>query len=280
MAVVFLSVLVSEIPDNYLHIIACDVGQGDAVLVTYKKIQILTDGGPNNKVIDCLSRYTPFWDREINLVVSTHPDADHSTGLVEVVKRYKVKNILINPIDSGTQTIRVLEKMVGSKGVGVLTPHEGQSIGVDLIHLDIFNPSVYQTSQLSEKAVQSDLNFYNPIEATNEYSITYKLSFKDFSGLFTGDFGPEVSERLSTENKIGQVNYIKVPHHGSKNGITESLIKNLMPKVGIISVGKNSYGHPSIDVVEMLERYKVKIYRTDIDGDVELVTDGVKLWFE
>lgn len=128
--------VIIQLPDNNLHIIACNVGQGDAILTIYKNIQILTDGGPDTKVTNCLSRYMPFYDREIELVISTHPDADHSTGLIEVLKRYKVDNIMINPIDSGTPTIKALENQVGSKGVPITHPVEGMGIGVGLIQLD------------------------------------------------------------------------------------------------------------------------------------------------
>jgi competence protein ComEC len=117
-----LVIAVFQLPDNNLHVIACDVGQVDAILVSYKNIQILTDGGPNSSVIDCLGRHLPFWDRTIELIISTHPDADHSTGLVEVIRKYNVGNILVNPIDPGTQVYGALEKEVGSRGYGCLTP--------------------------------------------------------------------------------------------------------------------------------------------------------------
>src|SRR3972149_11248832 len=154
-----------QIPDSRLHIVACDVGQGDGILVIYKNTQIVTDGGPDEKIIACLGKYMPFWDRKIELVVSTHPDSDHSTGLISLVKEYKVDNILINPIDSSTQTIEVLENMVGSRGVGVITPVEGMSMGLGLIRLDILNPSLSQIASLNEKIDGSSLNFYRPIDA-------------------------------------------------------------------------------------------------------------------
>ena len=81
-----LIIAVSQLPDGNLHIIACNVGQGDAILITYGNTQILTDGGPDKSVMDCSGKYMPFWDRNIELVISTHPDTDHSTGLVEVLK--------------------------------------------------------------------------------------------------------------------------------------------------------------------------------------------------
>jgi len=152
-------IAILQLPDKNLHIIACDVGQGDAILIIYKNVQILTDGGPDNKVLSCLGKYLPFYDREIELVVSTHPDADHSTGLIEVVKKYKVDKILVNPVDPGTEIYRVLEKMVGSRGVGVIAPESGMQLGLGLIHLDIlseFDPQNGNTNTLTPLSTKCD----------------------------------------------------------------------------------------------------------------------------
>ena len=276
---VLLVITVFQIPDNNLYIIACDVGQGDAILVTYKNIQILTDGGPDNKVISCLGKHIPFYDREIELIISTHPDSDHSTGLVDVLKNYKVDNIFINPIDSGTQTIKALENLVGSQGVHVITPIEGMQLGVGLIHLDIFNPNQDLFNGLTDKVEGDKLGFYKPKESTNIYSIVYRLNFINFKGLFPGDIASIDSDRLASENLIGNVNYIKVPHHGSNDGLTDNLLKAIMPKVAVISVGKkNLFGHPTQKILDMLNIYNVKTYRTDEMGDVEIVTNGREFW--
>jgi len=164
----------------------------------------------------------PFWDRTIELVISTHPDSDHSTGLISVLKYYKVGRILINPIDSGTQTIKALEKEVGGKGVAVTNPEQGMVMKVGLIYLDIVSKFDPQDSN------------------TNDNSIVYILLFGRFSGLFTGDMSPKVSDSLTST--VGPVNYIKIPHHGSANGLTENLLKALELKVAVISVGKKNPG--------------------------------------
>src|SRR3989344_1604043 len=77
-------------PDAYLHIVACDVGQGDAILMQNGSSQVLVDGGVGSRVLDCLGKYMPFWDRQIEIIVLTHPQADHFSGLIEVFKRFKV----------------------------------------------------------------------------------------------------------------------------------------------------------------------------------------------
>ena len=248
-----------QLPDQNLHIIACDVGQGDAILITYKDSQILTDGGPNSKVLTCLGRHMPFWDRSIELIVSTHPDSDHSTGLVDVIKRYKVGSILVNPVDPGTDIYRLLKNTVGGRGVSVINPKEGMVLRLDLIQLDIL--SKYNANKTD----------------TNYNSIIYKLEFSNFSGLFMGDIPPSVSDELS--ERVERVNYIKIPHHGSANGLTLNLLKAVMPKVAVISVGaKNQWGFPAPSILQMLTDNNVKVLRTDLMGDVEVITDGEKYW--
>lgn len=248
-------------PDKKLHIIACDVGQGDAILATYGDLQVLTDGGPDNKVLECLSRHLPFWDREVELVILTHPQADHFTGLIEVFRRYKVDSFLVSEAHSSAQSYEVLEKAVGSNQSRVVHPKEGMVIRLGLIQIDILHPS---ESILEKESL--DLN---------DISTTYKLKFRDFEALFTGDIGPKIIEELLTKNLIDSVDYIKIPHHGSRNGTTLGLLETSMPKLAVISVGKgNSYGHPHQEVLEMLNALGIQIKRTDEVGDVEIETDG------
>jgi len=272
---------ISQLPDGNLHIIACDVGQGDAILVTYKNIQILTDGGPDQEVLNCLGRHIPFWDRNIELIISSHPDSDHSTGLVDVIKRYNVDKILINPIDPGTDIYRLLESVVGGRGVGVVNPNRGMVLGLNLIHLDIVSPSDEMFSKLTIKNEGDKLAKYSIGKDTNSYSIVYKLSFKKFTGLFPGDIPKEVSDILSTDIAVEGVNYIKIPHHGSANGLTPNLLKATMPKVAVISVGsKNQWGFPAPEILKMLTDNNVTVLRTDKMGDVEVITDGEKIWWK
>jgi competence protein ComEC len=269
-----------QLPDGNLHVIACNVGLGDAILITYGKTQILTDGGPDKSVMSCLGKYMPFWDRNIELVISTHPDADHSTGLVDVIKNYNVGEILINPVDPGTSVYEVLKKEVGGRGIPVINPVEGMQLRLGLIYLDILNPSEEHYNKLIVKNAGDNMAKYQILGVTNLYSIVYKLSFKNFSGFFPGDIPPEVSDRLASGQPIGPVNYIKIPHHGSVNGLTENLLKVLVPKVAVISVGKNSWNFPRPEILDMLVKSGVKILRTDEMGDIETVTDGTKYWIK
>ncbi len=260
-----------QLPDKNVHIIACDVGEGDAILVTYENIQILTDGGPDNKVLTCLGRHVPFWDRQIELVISTHPDSDHITGLIEVVRRFKVDKILINPSNSGTSGYRVLQNEVGSRGVDVISPDSVRSLRIGMIYLDILNPlGIYNDQFTISKSGD-----------TNSKSIAYLLAFGSFRAAMLGDITPGVSDTLAANWGLGTVDYIKVPHHGSGNGLTQNLLEKTRPRVAVISVGRdNPWGFPSDKILQMLSDYNVRILRTDQSGDVEVVTDGQKMWYK
>jgi competence protein ComEC len=263
-----LTIAVIQLPDGNLHIIACDVGQGDAILIIHKNIQIITDGGPDDGVLTCLGRHIPFWDRQVELVISTHPDGDHITGLIEIIKRFEVDKILTNPINPGTQTYRLLESVEGSRGITHLNPDSVTDMRLGLIYLDVVS---------SSDSIKGT--------STNKNSIVYLLGFGRFKGVFTGDITSADTDSLAKKWDMGPVNYIKIPHHGSNNGLTQNLLEKIVPEgsntVGVISVGKdNQWKFPAKEILEMLEKYKVKILRTDEVGDAEVVTDGERFWIK
>jgi len=253
-----------SVPDNNLHIIACNVGEGDTILIIYKSTEILVDGGPDNKVLNCLSKFIPFWDKDIELVISTHPDADHSTGLIDVLKSYRVKSFAITAVDSGTKTYELLKKVLGGEGINIIKPYTGMKLGNSLIQLDVVHPPIgFETTK-----------------GTNDYSTTFILHYKNFSGLFPGDLDDNDINLVST-SMIPKVNYLKVPHHGSKNGLSQALLDASDPQIAVISVGKNnSYGHPNKEILNMLEAKGVKIERTDEVGDIEVVSNGNNWWLK
>lgn len=253
---IWLSVFTTDIR---LKVIACDVGQGDAILIQKNTDQILIDGGPNSKVLDCLGKYMPFWDREIELLILTHPDKDHSGGVVDVNRLYRIQNLLTNDLNNplfSTDIVRVIQKEVGGKGVNLIYPSDTKGIRLGMIYLDILHPGV---------------NFHN--NKTNNYSIVTLLKYDDFEALFTGDIEDEISDEIAKRLEGVDIDYIKTPHHGSKNGLSENLLRATNPEVAVISVGKNSYGHPSREVLDLLTKYNIQVKRTDQNGDVVEVAD-------
>lgn len=261
-------IAVFNIDDN-LHIVACDVGQGDAILIQKNTTQILIDGGPNQKVLDCLGKYMPFWDKQIEVIFLTHPDIDHYGGLIDVFKDYKVVHYFDNGSVSSSQEYKVLESLVGGSGVSVASLVEGQVVRVGLIYLDILHP---------EKKFE-DRNSKFEMNDDNNDSLVILLIYDQFKALFTGDAEQEVSNQLSESSKIQNVNYIKVNHHGSKNGLTQKLLDASDPEIAVISSGiKNRYGHPHAEILKILSEKDIQILRTDEVGDVIIKTDGVNFW--
>jgi competence protein ComEC len=276
MVAVWMAVFVS--PDKNLHLIACDVGQGDAILAVYGTTQILVDGGSNNKVLACLERYMPFWDRKIEIVLLSHPQLDHFGGLSEVFRRFQVQYFVATSLDSSSQSYQALKTMVGGTNTEVVFPTTGMVIGTNSLYLDIVWPS---DSFLLAEGASSDskvLGAFTSKRDPNEFSIVANLRLGKFDALLTGDIGPKTIEEIIKTGKIHDVEYIKIPHHGSKNGLNQELLDASLPEIAVISVGKNSYGHPNKETLELLEKAEILIKRTDIDGDIEVISDGRDWW--
>lgn len=280
--------LFSYSEDN-LKIIACDVGQGDAFLVSRKDFQILIDGGPNNRVLQCLADNMPFWDKVVEVVVLSHPQKDHFMGLIEVFKRYEIKYFFTTPLDSGSYDWEVLNELVGGSHTKVLNPVRGNKYRLGMIYLDVLYPTeeflranlIFKNSNLTLEQFDNTTNFlgaYTSKIDPNEFSVVLIMSYKDFDALFTGDISPVISDKLAQELKQNyneRIEYIKVPHHGSKNGLSVDLIDAVNPEVAVISAGKgNSYGHPHKEILDMLQSTNIQVLRTDQLGNIKVVTDG------
>src|SRR3989344_5739703 len=265
-------------PDGRLHLIACNVGQGDGILAIYKDTQVLIDGGPDDRILECLSEHVPFWDRRLELVILTHPQLDHYGGLIEVFRRYSVDTFLANGLDSGASSYQALKNAVGGSGVRVVTPKEDMVLRIGMIYLDILSPSQSLLTQEAPDSQANILGAFSSKKDPNDFSVVAIMRLGEFDALLTGDIGPSEIPEILAGGKVRDVEYIKVPHHGSKNGLTHKLLDASSPEIGVISVGKNSYGHPNEETLKMLKEKGVRTLRTDEEGDIEIITDGNKWW--
>ncbi len=281
---VFVWFLLITYPSNNLKIIACDVGQGDAFLVSIRDFQILVDGGPNDRVLKCLSRNMPFWDKKVEVVILSHPEKDHFLGLISVFKYYEVNYLFTTPLNNSSHDWKVLKDVVGGSDTKVLNPRAGDKYRLGLIYIDIFSPSEDFLSAYLEKNNsyngKDGLGLFESKKDPNEFSLVFLLSYKNFDALFTGDINNSISDMMAKKyssylDKERKIEYLKVPHHGSKNGLSSNLLSVINPKVAVISVGEaNPYGHPHEEIIKMLENHKIKIIRTDKVGDIFMETDG------
>jgi len=270
----------SQLPDDRFHLVFCDVGQGDAILVVKGSNQILIDGGPNEKVLACLSNHLPFWDRQIELVVATHPEADHLTGLVSIIQRYRILQIISNSLLSESGIFQKFRTEVVSRQISVHSPETGEEIKIGEIKLKI----LYPTEKLGEEIVWKTLEEPKVLGLSaypgnfNKTAIVALLEFGEFQALLTGDVGVEEEEEFLPA--LSEIEVLKVAHHGSKYSTSEKFLTMTRPKLAVISVGANNrYGHPAPEVLERLRAVGAQIRRTDLEGEIEIVSDG-KNWYD
>lgn len=262
LGLVLVWVAVFQQPDHQLHLVFCDVGQGDAAIISYRTSQILIDGGPNNQVLQCLSENLPFWDRQIEMVIATHPDADHISGLVDVIERYRVRYFLINSVGKDSAVFEEFERTVLAENTSIYFPQVGDQIKIESLTISfIWPPS--QEKVLGATTLEKEVN---------ETSLVFQLSFGQFDALFPGD----ISSKIEAQLELKDVEVLKIPHHGSKYSSSQGFLEKSAPELAVISVGKNSFGHPTQEVIERLNDQAIEILRTDQEGGIEIISDGEK----
>lgn len=268
---------VFSLPDDKLHLIFCDVGQGDAILITKGTTQILIDGGPNQKVLTCLANHLPFWDRTIEMVVVTHPDNDHLGGLPDVIERYNVTQLVSHSLVRDSAIFWTFRDEVIEKKISVYSPKAGDKIQLGGISLEILFPLEKLGDELvwQPEAETKVLGAYSYPTNANDVSLVSLFSYGDFDVLLPGDIGSQNEGVIEADKEI---EVLKVAHHGSKYSTSEEFLARLDPDLAVISVGNNSFGHPTSEVLERLRNLGVEILRTDINGEIEVVSDG-KSWY-
>lgn len=253
-----------SLPDGKLHLVFCDVGQGDAIYVrTARGDDILIDGGPNEKVLTCLGKHVPFYDRSIELMILSHPQADHLNGLISVLERYNVNYFVSSGVSNETEGYKRLKELIKSKNIQKKNESLGGKILFDGLTLVTLWPDEKVLGAATGKSEVNDL------------SLVLKLSYGSFDVLLTGDAGQDIQDGIVD---IGPVEVLKVPHHGSKTGLLTSFLERISPRLAVISVGKNSYGHPAEETLGILKDMGIRVLRTDQNGEIEIVSDGEKWW--
>ncbi|MFA6551330.1 MAG: ComEC/Rec2 family competence protein [Patescibacteria group bacterium] len=250
-------------PKKQLELDFLNVEQGDAILIKTPYGQnILIDGGDGKEILRELPRELPFYDRAIDLMILTHPHDDHVGGLVKVLQRYRVKKILYTGVSHTSPTYLEWLNIIKRKNIPLTIIDRPQTItlGADL-RLDILYP------------LESLLN--KKMENLNNSSIVAKLIYQDQNFLFTGDL-EEMEEQVLLEKNIDlRADILKIGHHGSDTSSSEKFLEAVKPSAAVISVGKdNDFGHPSLRVINRLERLGVKIYRTDLNGWIKINSNG------
>ena len=256
---ILIIVFISSCLDQRTKLVFCDVGQGDGAYIRIKnKVDVLVDAGPDRKILNCLGRYMPFYDRTIELGFISHDQKDHFGGFDYILDRYRIKTIYMPDLDSSLQSFERLKEKMKIKKTRFQTVTLVTRIRIGNYFFYIHWPNRH--------CIASDNNDCSLVVTFEEKSLF--ANKYDFRALFTGDSPPNVLNNLSRKS-IQKATILKISHHGSKKGLTEKFLRLADPVVAVISVGKsNSYGHPNKEILDMLESAKIKIKRTDKDGDI------------
>ena len=238
-----------------------DVGQGEALFIDAPNgNQVLVDGGPSDVILNKLGSALPFFDRKIELVILTHPDADHLSGLIEVLKRYEVGEVLETGIEDATSQYAAWNDLIKEKNIPVVFAQAGQIIKIsDNLAIKILYPL-------------DKINGEDYSKNTNNTSIMGKIFYGQNSILFTGDAEGVEENSLLLNGSDLKADILQVAHHGSKSSTDQEFLAAVAPQIAVIQVGaKNRYGHPTQEVLERLKG--IKVLRNDLDGDIEFVCD-------
>ncbi len=253
-------------PDGRVHVVALDVGQGDAILVeTPGGGRLLVDGGPDpDRLLVALDGRIPPWDRRIDLVVVTHPHEDHVGGLALLVDRYRVARVVEPGMAGPGPAYAALERALASRN-----RPSGRLAAGDRFTLDGVSFAVLWPDRTAVPRDPPDTG-----TGINRVSIILLGTFGEQRFLLTGD-AEEGIDPILVARGLPRVELLKVAHHGSRTATSDALLAATRPAVALVSVGaKNTFGHPAPATLARLSAHGVAIHRTDIEGTLDVALDG------
>jgi competence protein ComEC len=239
-----------------------DVGQGDGLFIESPTgTQIMFDGGPAHSVLGPLSRVMSPFDKTIDAMVITNPDADHIGGFLDILKNYKVGVVFKSGTFNDSKTYQNLEMEIKGQHIPEVILRRGMklNLGGGAI-INILFPD-------------RDVSTWS----SNDGSVVARLVYGKTSVMLTGDATNTTEKIILAENSKAQLSstVLKVGHHGSRTSTSSDFVKALAPTYALISDGKdNKYGHPHKDTLDTLNKFGVKIFRTDLLGTIIMNSDG------
>lgn len=248
------------LPDGKFHVVFFDVGQGDSALLTLPRgTQILIDGGPDWSALERLGRYMPFFDRDIDVLILSHPNLDHLAAFPEVLRRYRVQTLFIAGSVYDVGTYQALLHQAQTRGTAVVRLHAGQSLQLpDDLMMDVLWPPERMPAGFNANI--------------NNESLVLRMTYDGRRMLFTGDIEKIVEDTLTAAKADLKTDIVKVAHHGSKSSSSTGFLLAADPDLAVVSVSaRNTYGHPSAAVLGRLEAMGIEIRRTDMEGDIEIM---------
>lgn len=235
-----------------------DVGQGDSIFIVLPNGEtMLIDAGNQSNAEEICSFIKDCGIESITYLVATHPHSDHIGGMAEVIKSLDIKNVYMPKVSHTTVTFENLLDTIAEKGLIIQTAKAGKIL--------------FDNGGLKAEFIAPNKDSYTNL---NNYSAVIKLSYNGKTFLFMGDAERESESEILANGFDLSADVIKVGHHGSNTASTKSFIKAVNPSVAVISVGKNSYGHPHAAAITTLNEFNADIWRTDEKGTVIITCDG------
>ncbi len=260
-------------PDGRLHLDVLDVGQGDAILVEGPDGgRMLVDTGPDpDRLVTLLDERLPPWDRRIDMVVITHPHEDHIAGLALLLARYRVGEVAESGMIGPGPGYAASRLALAALNMHPRQLAAGDTLWLDGVRLDVDWPLPGGVP----------LHPANGGKAINNVSIVLDVHYGTRRALLTGDIEEEIDPQLLARGVAADgrpLDVLKVAHHGSATATTAAFLAALRPRIAVISVGwGNVYGHPAPATLARLLDAGAQVFRTDLDGSVEISTDGSDL---
>lgn len=242
------------------RVVACAIGQGDALLFSYGHQHILLDTGRNSAIKRCLQANISFLDRTIDVVILTHGDADHIGGFPTVVESYTVNQVLTNDLEKNSEGVAFVQEYLAEHPQVIQAELPGSALVAPGWRARVVWSKAYRDLYWNQSSLPGD---------ENGGSVGLSFSLQSFGFLSLGDLECPAELAVTTISLLNTTDFLKISHHGSKFSTCQEFLAKVRPEIGLISVGKdNSYGHPGENVVKNLEIFGVTTYRTDRDGDL------------
>ena len=280
-----------------VHVLDVGPGNGDSILIIAPGGKsVLIDAGDTGKgkvVIDALKRYNV---QQLDYLIATHPHPDHIGGADEVIKATKVLNVIDNglspdvpeslapqPKPATTRKNQPAKKAAKPSGITKFFDEYKEAVTQSGAHYEKVQPGAKY--DLGGGARLTTLTPIEPLftkdqmktggNLPNANSIVVRLDYGEFSMLLPGDAEDQTEHRMLTKDLNLKTRVLKVAHHGSKYATSQDFVDRVKPEVAIISCGEwNRYGHPAQAVLDRLKAANVKLYRTDLHGEITITTRG------
>ena len=255
-----------------LHVI--DMGQGDALLLSKDGKYALIDAGETMSPSERESREAIFayldslGVKKLEFLLLTHQDYDHIGSAIDVLKRYDVGVVYDNGVEHTSKTYENLMAYLVEEDVNYKVVRDGDKV-----------TSPWPEVMIEVVSPPQDLIYSGKKADVNENSIVLKVTYGSVSYLLTGDAEEKAEEYILSTKADIDADILKAGHHGSSSSSTQSFLAKVTPDVITISCGEdNDYGHPHIEALENCAKFTTaeKIFRTDIDGDIVVTTDGTE----